>query len=325
MTHRHHRSSAVLALVLLLFLAPVRPHGGASASAGPACAVGPLCGRPAPSPAPPLTTTTTAPPVTTTTTTPPVTTTTTAPPRDPTGALLALLNHERTSRGLPPLARRANVDDVAAGWSVHLADVGALSHNDDYFSPATRKRLGGRALGENVARNASVEAAHRSLMNSPHHRANILDARFTVVGLGAVAGDGSWWVTEDFLQPRNGSPSAASSNHASSTTPRAATNASNRRARALSVSVPASVPASVSASVPTTVTPATTASSATPHAAQRTQSSPRHMAMGDVSSARGAAVAAAMTGMTGAGVGCARVRRRRSSLTAAMTAKALTK
>jgi hypothetical protein len=38
-------------------------------------------------------------------------------------------------------------------------------------------------------------------MASAPHRANMLDARFVVVGIAAELRDGSWWVTQDFLQP----------------------------------------------------------------------------------------------------------------------------
>ena len=118
-----------------------------------------------------------------------------------TADLLVLLNQERASRGLPLLTRHGDVDQVAAGWSDHLADQGALSHNDAYFSEQSRREHGGRALGENVAMDAEAQPAHEHLMASPHHRDNILDARFSVVGLGATYRDGSWWITEDFLQP----------------------------------------------------------------------------------------------------------------------------
>lgn len=146
---------------------------------------------PAEAPAPPPTTTTTAP----------------APPPPPSEAeatehLLRRMNEERTARGLPALQRRADVDGVAQAWSGRLAEERRLSHNDAYFTPESRARHGARALGENVAVNSSAEAAHVALMNSEDHRANILDARFTVVGLGAVLRDGSWWVTQDFVQPR---------------------------------------------------------------------------------------------------------------------------
>lgn len=118
-----------------------------------------------------------------------------------TADLLAMLNQERSSRGLPPFTRRDDVDRVAAAWSDRLADAGELSHNDAYFSEQSRRDHDGKALGENVARDAEAQSAHQNLMASPRHRDNILDARFTVVGLGATYRDGSWWITEDFLQP----------------------------------------------------------------------------------------------------------------------------
>ena len=118
-----------------------------------------------------------------------------------TADLLVLLNKDRAAHGLPAFTRRDDVDGVAAGWSDHLADANALSHNDAYFTSESRQRLGARALGENVAMDYEAQPAHEHLMASPHHRDNILDARFLVVGLGATYRDGKWWITEDFLQP----------------------------------------------------------------------------------------------------------------------------
>jgi uncharacterized protein YkwD len=118
-----------------------------------------------------------------------------------TADLLVLLNRDRAAHGLPTFTRRDDVDGVAAGWSDHLADADELSHNDAYFTSESRQRLGARALGENVAMDYEAEPAHEHLMASPHHRDNILDARFTVIGLGATYRDGKWWITEDFLQP----------------------------------------------------------------------------------------------------------------------------
>jgi uncharacterized protein YkwD len=118
-----------------------------------------------------------------------------------TADLLVLLNRDRASHGLPAFTRRDDVDAVAARWSDHLAEQGSLSHNDAYFTSESRKRHGARALGENVAMDYEAQPAHEHLMASPHHRDNILDARFLVVGLGATYRDGKWWITQDFLQP----------------------------------------------------------------------------------------------------------------------------
>ena len=47
----------------------------------------------------------------------------------------------------------------------------------------------------------NVAYAHQSLMNSPEHRANILDPRFTKVGAGVYRdAQGRFWVTEMFLR-----------------------------------------------------------------------------------------------------------------------------
>ena len=189
------------ALLLVLTVGTVSLAGTASASADAPCALGVVC---APDATPPVTT---APP-------PPApapapTITPAVPDANPAGSLLVLLNRERAANGLPLFSRRSDVERVAQGWSAHLADAGALSHNDAYFTSASRSGLDAGALGENVARDGSVPKAHAALMNSPHHRDNILDPRFTVVGIGAVARDGSWWITEDFLQPAAARPAVA--------------------------------------------------------------------------------------------------------------------
>lgn len=152
---------------------------------------------PRPRPAPTSTTTTAASP------------STTSAPRGAPGMtaaqaaarLLALVNRERTERGLSPVEARDDVSSIAMRWSAAMARRGELSHNDAYFSRDTRRKLDARLLGENVARAADVERAHHALMASEHHRANVLDRRFTVIGVGAELANGSWWFTQNFVQP----------------------------------------------------------------------------------------------------------------------------
>src|SRR5687767_9774795 len=103
--------------------------------------------------------------------------------------ILALVNDERRAHGLPQLALRAAVTAVSRPHSEAMAAKGTIWHNDAYFTDAVKKQLHARLLGENVARNTDIDDAHRRLMNSPGHRANILDRRFTVVGM-AVYDDG---------------------------------------------------------------------------------------------------------------------------------------
>jgi hypothetical protein len=116
--------------------------------------------------------------------------------------LLDLVNGERAVNGLPPVQWRVDVAAIALLWTQQMASSQVLAHNDGYFSSATKLLIGSRANGENVAMTTSIVAAHQALMNSPAHRANILDPRFTAGGFGAVQdGRGVWWVTEDFMQP----------------------------------------------------------------------------------------------------------------------------
>ena len=117
--------------------------------------------------------------------------------------LLTLMNNERRSHGLPLFAQRGDVTVTSKGHSEAMAAAGTIWHNDAYFTAANKKRLDAALLGENVARNPDIDDAHRRLMNSPGHRANLLDRRFTVVGLAVYrSSTGSLYVTQNFVQPR---------------------------------------------------------------------------------------------------------------------------
>lgn len=116
--------------------------------------------------------------------------------------LLELVNLERQSAGLGPLTARDDVTAVASAHSLRMALAGDIFHNRIYFSSATRKLLKTAFRGENVAYNSSIEVAHSRLMRSAGHRVNLLNRRFSVVGIAVVqAPDGRYFITEDFLQP----------------------------------------------------------------------------------------------------------------------------
>lgn len=116
--------------------------------------------------------------------------------------LLELTNASRAAEGLEPLAPRDDATGVAEGWSLEMARAGDIAHNDAYFSAESKRRLGARTLGENVALNTDVDDAHRRLMDSPGHRANLLSTRFKVIGLAAAQlPDGRLFVTENFVEP----------------------------------------------------------------------------------------------------------------------------
>jgi uncharacterized protein YkwD len=135
-------------------------------------------------------------PTPSTTTTSPTSTTATATYE---GQILALVNAERTAAGLPALTAQACPDEFAEPWSPHMAAEGQLSHQS--LSPVL-SRCGTRAAAENVGMNSSSSPASMvaAFMNSPGHRANILGASYTGIGIGAYRDSrGVWWVTQDFV------------------------------------------------------------------------------------------------------------------------------
>ena len=60
-------------------------------------------------------------------------------------------------------------------------------------------------IAENVAEGPSAEFIHTSWMNSPHHRANLLDPDLTAIGISVVLsadhnGRGMLFAVQDFSQ-----------------------------------------------------------------------------------------------------------------------------
>ncbi|MEW6475320.1 MAG: CAP domain-containing protein [Actinomycetota bacterium] len=126
---------------------------------------------------------------------------------------LELINRERAAAGLPSLALDHEVNGIAAGWSRKLASDGRLSHNDDYLSQESMRRLDATIVGENVAYSDTVDSTHELFMQSPPHRRNILHPDYRLVGIAAVrAVDGQIYLTQNFLTRRSktaGSPANA--------------------------------------------------------------------------------------------------------------------
>jgi uncharacterized protein YkwD len=108
--------------------------------------------------------------------------------------MLALLNDVRRAAGLPSLAVDRELQAVA---SAHTDDMNAHRFFG-HVSPTTGmvedrlKRAGVIAslCGENVAQAESADGAHHLLMDSPAHRANMLGAKFTHVGIGVAVRPG---------------------------------------------------------------------------------------------------------------------------------------
>jgi hypothetical protein len=72
-----------------------------------------------------------------------------------------------------------------------------------YHNPAlTTAITNWQAVGENVGDGPTESDLQTAFMQSPEHRANILDRDFTQVGIGVtIDSHGTVWVTADFRQP----------------------------------------------------------------------------------------------------------------------------
>ena len=106
--------------------------------------------------------------------------------------MLELVNQERTSRGLKPLTADPELLPVARAHSADMFRRGYFSHyTPDGEDPFQRMKDAGvrfRTAGENLALAPTLQLAHTGLMNSPGHRANILNPNFGRVGIGIMSG-----------------------------------------------------------------------------------------------------------------------------------------
>jgi uncharacterized protein YkwD len=112
-------------------------------------------------------------------------------------ALLAQINSFRAAHGLARLHATASLNRVADGHSAQMARLGYFSHNSangQSFSARIAQAYSPRgyrswSVGENLVwggPDIGAARAFRLWASSPPHRANLLNARWREVGLGAV-------------------------------------------------------------------------------------------------------------------------------------------
>ena len=116
--------------------------------------------------------------------------------------VVELVNEIRAQYGLTPLTLNWQLSRVARYKSQDMADNNYFSHNSPtYGSPFQMMKQFGityRTAGENIASGySSARAVVTAWMNSEGHRANILNASYTQIGVGYVA-DGYHW-TQMFI------------------------------------------------------------------------------------------------------------------------------
>ncbi|MGZ3851617.1 MAG: CvpA family protein [Flavisolibacter sp.] len=106
--------------------------------------------------------------------------------------MLQLVNQERTKRGFKPLQWDPELLPVARAHSQDMFARGYFSHYTlEGKDPFDRMKAAGikyYSAGENLALGPSLSICHEGLMNSPGHRANILNPSYGRVAIGILDG-----------------------------------------------------------------------------------------------------------------------------------------
>ena len=116
--------------------------------------------------------------------------------------VVRLVNVYRSNAGLKPLSADAELSYIARLKSQDMHDKNYFSHTSPtYGSPFQMMKDFGvsyRSAGENIAMGQRTPSeVVTAWMNSPGHRANILNASFTRIGVGYVSA-GNYW-TQMFI------------------------------------------------------------------------------------------------------------------------------
>jgi uncharacterized protein YkwD len=124
-------------------------------------------------------------------------------PSDTVAQVVALVNKERAAAGCGPLTEDPQLEKAAQNHSDDMAARDFFDHtNPDGADPGQRITAAGyrwSTYGENIAKGQQTpESVMDSWMNSPGHRANILNCSFKDIGVGVHRGAGGPWWTQDF-------------------------------------------------------------------------------------------------------------------------------
>jgi len=115
-----------------------------------------------------------------------------------------LLNEDRKNAGLEPLKINLKLSKLAADFAADMNTRKFFSHTDpdgkDPFDRMAEIGIDFPNEGENIALSPDVETAQKMLMDSPLHRENLLNPKFTEIGIGVrPASRGGVYLVQDFV------------------------------------------------------------------------------------------------------------------------------
>ena len=149
--------------------------------------------------------------------------------------LLAAINAERAKKRLPPLRTSTTLMQGADFYSCRLIDGRFFDHVDPFDGSTVDTRVTDfgyafQKVGENLAAgHKTAKDAVNAWLESPGHRANLLDPAFTETGIAVkTGGDYGWYWVQEFGRPTATSnptpaPDAQSSSAPTTTEPAAGT------------------------------------------------------------------------------------------------------
>jgi len=117
------------------------------------------------------------------------------------------INEIRKKEGLKPLKVDARLRQIARGHSELLAKHKELKDQfpeeaalKDRIMSSTMKKVDSGA--ENSGQNVKLEGVNQMFLDSPTHRANLLNPKFNTMGIGVVKDAETHWVTQVFVETR---------------------------------------------------------------------------------------------------------------------------
>lgn len=106
--------------------------------------------------------------------------------------MFELVNEERIKEGIDKLEYDSTLATIARNYSKDMFERGYFSHYSPEGKTVADRGLAARVefsvIGENLAFAPDLDSAHKGLMNSPGHRANILSKDYRKVGIGVMDG-----------------------------------------------------------------------------------------------------------------------------------------
>jgi Cysteine-rich secretory protein family len=109
-----------------------------------------------------------------------------------------MVNQARVKCTVAPVARLRELDEIARSHAAAMAEENSLFHMTPVHLQESFPRVA-RRFGVNIAKGESIRAIHESMMRNRADKNNILDRRYTNMGMGTAVGpDGELFLCQVF-------------------------------------------------------------------------------------------------------------------------------